>query len=50
MHLLCEGVRQIRGDAGAVQVADCDVVMAGGSGGWASAIGAVLLGSEEAAA
>lgn len=49
MHLLIEGVRQVRGEAGEVQVPDCDVVMAGGSGGWASAIGAVLLGSEAAA-
>lgn len=50
MHLLLEAVRQLRGTAGEVQVADCDVVMAGGSGGWASAIGAVLLGTEAAAA
>ncbi|MTD12427.1 hypothetical protein GIS00_00525 [Nakamurella sp. YIM 132087] len=49
MHLLIEGVRQVRGEAGEVQVPNCDVVMAGGSGGWASAIGAVLLGSERAA-
>jgi acetyl-CoA acetyltransferase len=49
MHLLVEGVRQVRGQAGEVQVPDCDVVMCGGSGGWASAIGAVLLGSEAAA-
>jgi hypothetical protein len=33
-----------------VQVQNCNVVMAGGSGGWASAIGAVLLGTEAAAA
>lgn len=49
MHLLLEAVRQLRGDAGAVQVEDCNVVMAGGSGGWASAIGAVLLGTEAVA-
>ncbi|MGP3533996.1 thiolase C-terminal domain-containing protein [Microbacterium sp. RD1] len=49
MHLLLEAVRQLRGEAGPVQVADCDVVMAAGSGGWASAIGAVLLGTEAAA-
>lgn len=50
MHLLVAAVRQLRGEAGAVQVDDCDVVMAGGSGGWASAIGAVLLGTEASAA
>jgi acetyl-CoA acetyltransferase len=50
MHVLIEAVRQVRGEAGAVQVNDCNVVMAGGSGGWASAIGAVLLGTEGAAA
>jgi hypothetical protein len=49
MHLLIEAVRQVRGEAGAVQVDDCNVVMAGGSGGWASAIGAVLLGTEAVA-
>lgn len=50
MHLLAEAVRQVRGEGGEVQVKDCNVVMAGGSGGWASAIGSVLLGSEAAAA
>jgi acetyl-CoA acetyltransferase len=50
IHLLAEGVRQLRGAAGEVQIPDCNVVMAGGSGGYGSAIGAVLLATPEAAA
>ena len=44
IFLLIEAARQLRGQAGEVQVRDCDVAVAVGAGGWLSCIGAVVLG------
>jgi acetyl-CoA acetyltransferase len=46
IFLLIEAARQLRGQAGEAQVADCDIAVACGSGGWLSCIGAVVLGRE----
>ena len=46
IFLLIEATRQLRGEAGDAQVADCELALACGSGGWLSCIGAVILGKE----
>ena len=48
IFLLIESVRQLRGQAGAAQVPDCETALAIGSGGWLSCIGAVVLGKGRA--
>ena len=46
IFLLIEAVRQLRGEAGEVQVPDAEIALACGSGGWLSCMGAVLLGRD----
>jgi acetyl-CoA acetyltransferase len=46
IFLLVEAVRQLRHDAGAAQIPDCEVAMACGSGGMLSCMGAVVLGRD----
>ncbi len=46
IFLLAEAARQLRHQAGAAQVPDCNVALACGSGGWLSCISAVILGRE----
>jgi acetyl-CoA acetyltransferase len=46
LFLLCEATRQLRGEAGDSQVADAEIAVAHGSGGWLSTQGTVVLGTE----
>ena len=42
--LLIEAVRQVRGEAGARQIADCETALAHGNGGVLSSQATVILG------
>jgi acetyl-CoA acetyltransferase len=48
LFLLCEATRQLRGEAGDSQVANAEIAVAHGSGGWLSTQGTVVLGTEAA--
>jgi acetyl-CoA acetyltransferase len=45
MFLLAEGVRQLRGEAGARQVQGAEICCVNGTGGWMSSASTVILGS-----
>ncbi len=46
LFLLCEGTRQLRGEAGDSQVRDAEIAVCNGSGGFLSTQGTVVLGTE----
>jgi hypothetical protein len=46
LFLLCEGARQLRGEAGDSQVRDAAIAVCNGSGGFLSTQGTVVLGTE----
>ncbi len=48
LQLLIEATRQVRGEAGARQIAGCNVALAHGNGGWLSTQSTVILGSASA--
>ncbi len=48
LFLLCEAIRQLRGEAGDSQVEGAEIAVAHGSGGWLSTMGTVVLGTEPA--
>jgi acetyl-CoA acetyltransferase len=47
LFLLIEATKQLRGEKGEAQVADAELALACGSGGWLSAIGTVILGKDK---
>ncbi|MBM3673909.1 MAG: acetyl-CoA acetyltransferase [Actinobacteria bacterium] len=46
LFLLCEAIRQLRGEAGDSQVSGAEIAVAHGSGGWLSSMATVVLGTE----
>ena len=48
LFLMCEAVRQLRGEAGDSQVDGAEIAVAHGSGGWLSTMGTVVFGTEPA--
>jgi acetyl-CoA acetyltransferase len=48
LFLMCEAVRQLRGEAGASQVEGAEIAVAHGSGGWLSTMGTAVFGTAPA--
>ncbi len=46
LFLICESVRQLRGEAGDSQVDGAEIAVAHGSGGWLSTMGTAVFGTE----